>query len=135
MIRNDETPGDLGSLAVPLVGSLLGTGDPWEPYQLLDCDGAVVGAVAGYLKDLQAAGHPAATQRSYGMDLLRWFRFGWAIECPWDQATRVEARDFCRWVQLTAKPARPHWRTGPDGAAEPSAVGRPASPFPARRTR
>ena len=23
----------------------------------------------------------------------------------WDQATRVEARDFCRWIQLAAKPA------------------------------
>ena len=27
----------------------------------------------------------------------------------WDQATRVEARDFCRWLQSTRKPTRPHW--------------------------
>ena len=37
------------------------------------------------------------------MDLLRWFRFGWAIDVGWDQATRVEARDFCRWMGLTDK--------------------------------
>ena len=27
---------------------------------------------------------PAATQRSYGMDLLRWFRFLRAVEVGWD---------------------------------------------------
>jgi integrase len=51
-----------------------------------------------------------ATLRSYGMDLLRWFRFVWAVECPWDQATRAEARDFSRWVQLAGKVQRAHWR-------------------------
>lgn len=57
-----------------------------------------------YLSDLQAIGRPATTQRSYGMDLLRWFRFLWAIDVPWDQATRTEARDFSRWIQITDKP-------------------------------
>lgn len=61
-------------MAVPRVGSLLETGDVWEPYRLLDPAGAVVEPVAVYLKDLQGIGRPATTQRSYGMDLLRWFR-------------------------------------------------------------
>ena len=73
--------------------------------------------VTAFLQELQAAGRSAATQRSYAMDLLRWFRFAWAIEVPWDQATRVEARDFCRWLQVAGKPARPHWRTGSAGGA------------------
>jgi integrase len=46
------------------------------------------------------------------MDLLRWFRFLRAAGVAWDQATRVEARDFCRWLQVTGKQPRPHWRTG-----------------------
>ena len=46
------------------------------------------------------------------MDLLRWFRFTWAAGFTWDQATRAEARDFCRWLQLPGKPERDHWRTG-----------------------
>ena len=54
------------------------------------------------------------------MDLLRWFRFLWALGVGWDQATRVEARDFCRWLQVAVKPTRPHWRR-PDG--DVSAVG------------
>ena len=69
-----------------------------------------VAAVSAYFRDLLAAGRSAATVRSYGMDLLRWFRFLWAIEVPWNRATRAEARDFCRWLQVAGKPARPHWR-------------------------
>ena len=34
------------------------------------------------------------------MELLRWFRFLRAVGIRWDKATRVEARDFCRWVQV-----------------------------------
>jgi site-specific recombinase XerC len=40
------------------------------------------------------------------MDLLRWFRFLWTVGVPWRQATRVEARDFCRWLALCDKPTR-----------------------------
>ncbi len=46
------------------------------------------------------------------MDLLRWFRFLWAAGIGWDQATRAEARDFCRWIQLAAKAAPGAPRTG-----------------------
>lgn len=74
--------------------------------------GEVVGPVTVYLRDLQAAGRTAATQRSYGMDLLRWFQFCWATGVPWDQVTRREARDFCRWIQIAAKPVSSRWRTG-----------------------
>ncbi len=92
------------------VGRLVATGDEWEPYRLLDPDGVAVDAVAAFLRDLQAAGRSAATLRSYGMDLLRWLRFLWAIGVAWERATRLEARDFCRWLQVAGKPARPHWR-------------------------
>lgn len=89
---------------VPADGSLVETGDLWEPYYLTGPDGGRVEPVSQYLRDLQAAGRPETTQRSYAMDLLRWFRFTWAAGVPWNQATRSEARDFCRWLQLTDKP-------------------------------
>ena len=38
-------------------------------------DGDPVVAVMAFLRELQASGRSAATQRSYAMDLLRWFRF------------------------------------------------------------
>lgn len=97
-------------MVVPLVGRLEATDDAWEPYQVLDPGGVAVEAVAAFFRDLQAAGRSAATLRSYGMDLLRWFRFLWAARVAWDRATRAEARDFCRWLQVAGKPDRPHWR-------------------------
>ena len=89
-------------------GAVEATGDLFEPYRVVDADGVVVAPVAAYLRDLQACGRPAATQRSYAMDLLRWFRFLWAVDVGWDQATRAEARDFCCWIQLAvASPGGP----------------------------
>jgi hypothetical protein len=49
-------------------------------------------------------------------------RFLWAVEVPWDEATRVEARDFSRWIQIADKPPRAHWRSAP---------GSPPVPMPA----
>ncbi len=105
-------------MVVPCRGSLENTADPFEPNRLVDAAGGVVGAVAGYLRDLQAAGRSPATQRSYGMDLLRWFRFLWAVDVGWNRATQLEARDFCCWIQGSDKAVRPHWRqVGQDPAS------------------
>lgn len=105
-----EPSQDLAGLVVPQAGRLIVTGERGEPYRLVDADEQVVQPVAEFLRELQAAGRSPATARSYGLDLLRWFRFLWALEVGWDRATRVEARDFCRWLQVGGKPSRPHWR-------------------------
>ncbi len=108
MITGGDARRDQARLVVPLDGSLEATGDLFEPYRLADPAGVVVGPAGAYLRELAASGRAAATQRSYGMDLLRWFRFLWAVEIPWDQATRAEARDFVCWIQVADKPSRPH---------------------------
>ncbi|HKS98496.1 MAG TPA: tyrosine-type recombinase/integrase [Rugosimonospora sp.] len=105
-----ETERDLAKLTVALFGELVATDDPWLPFILVDAAGRPVAAASAYFRDLQAAGRSDATIRSYGMDLLRWFRFVWAIRMPWNQATMIEARDFCRWMLVAGKPVRPHWR-------------------------
>ena len=87
-------------------------------YQLAGPDGAAVEPVSVWFRDLRAAGRSQATVRSYGMDLLRWFRFLWAIGLPWERATRVEARDFCLWLLIAGK----RDRAGGGGAGEPYAV-------------
>jgi integrase len=110
MDQAGEPSRDLVAMVVPGIGHLVETGDACEPYRLVDGDGTVVEAVTEYFRDLQAAGRSTATLRSYGMDLLRWFRFLWAIDVPWSRATRIEARDFCRWMLVAGKPRRPHWR-------------------------
>jgi site-specific recombinase XerD len=117
MVDRGEPALDLADLIVPLAGRLVATGERWEPYRLLDGDGVTVGPARAYFGHLRAAGRSEATIRSYGLDLLRWFRFLWAAGVSWDQATRAEARDFCRWLVVAGKPVRPHWRErrlGPD---------------------
>jgi integrase len=106
----EEVSRDLAALVVPRAGRLVATGSLWEPYRLVDADGLTVEPVAAYLRELQAVGRSEATLRSYGNDLLRWFRFLWAIRVPWVRVTRAEARDFCRWMLMAGKPPRPHWR-------------------------
>src|SRR5450756_2189706 len=98
VIGEDDAQDDRARLRVPLAGSLSETGDPFEPYRLVNGGGQPLVPVTEFLRTLQAAGRSEATQRSYGMDLLRWFRFTWAAGFAWDQATRAEARDFCRWL-------------------------------------
>ncbi|MGH3158033.1 MAG: hypothetical protein ACRDNF_15855 [Streptosporangiaceae bacterium] len=88
MIEGDGPLG-LAGVAVPLVGAVEATGDAFEPYRLVDSAGEPVLPVRVFLADLQACGRAAAAQRSYSMALLWWFRFLWAVEVPWGQATRV----------------------------------------------
>ena len=122
MIGQDE-PRDLAALVVPQAGWLEHAEDPWEPYRLCDPAGAVVGPVAAFLRDLQASGRPETTLRAYAIALLRWYRFLWAAGVAWDQATRAEARDFSRWIQITIKPGR---AGRPDDAADPGSPARAA---------
>jgi site-specific recombinase XerC len=124
-MNDGERSSDLASLTVPLAGAVKETGDPFEPCWLLDPAGVRVVPVAEFLANLQACGRSEATQRSYSLSLLRWFRFLWAVEVPWDQATRTEARDYIRWVQVAGKPERRHWRRGGDAPAV-----RPGIPVP-----
>lgn len=93
-------------MRVPRRGALRETGEPWQPFRLLDPTGESIEPASVFFRDLMAAGRSEATVRSYGMDLLRWFRFLWAVEVPWDRATRIEARDFSCWIQGALKPAR-----------------------------
>ena len=114
---------------MPLGGSLEATGDLFEPFRLVDADGVVVVPAAAYFRELAACGRPSATHRSYGMAMLRWWRFLRAVEVRWDQATRAEARDFCSWIQFAGKPARPHWRY-PGGGAPGAVPARAAAGTP-----
>jgi integrase len=124
-VIGEDSERDLSGLAVSRVGRLEETGSPWVPYRLVDPSGAEVRAAGRFLAELQALGRSEATQRSYGNDLLRWFRFLWAIGVPWDQATRAEARDYSRWVQVGGKPGSVRWGRDASGPMAGNAVPRP----------
>lgn len=127
---DDRVPGrDLSRLVVARWGRLVETGDRYEPYRFVGADGVVVEPVAVFFQELLAAGKAAATVRSYGMDLLRWWRFLHAVDVPWHRATPVEARDFSCWIQRAARPRSIGATPRPPrvvGAANP-VTGKPAS--------
>jgi site-specific recombinase XerD len=118
-----EATSDRALTVVSLVGRLVDSSDRAQPWLLTDPDGRAVEGVAGYFRELQAAGRSPATLRSYGMDLLRWFRFLWAVDVAWDRATQTEARDFSRWLQVAGKPVRRHWRSQDREATVVTAAG------------
>lgn len=129
-MSGEPRPGrDLRKFVLPELGQLLETGDPWEPYQVLDPFGRPVEPAAVYLKDLIGRDSSPLTPRSYGMDLLRWWRFLWALGIEWDRVTRDEARDFMLWMKLADKPVRVHWRHRGKKPAEIPAP-RPGRPMP-----
>jgi len=114
VIISGDSGRDLAGLVVPRIGKLVEQLDvPGEPYRLVDAAGVVVEPVGVFFRELSASGRSAATVRSYGMDLLRWWRFLAAIDVTWDRASRIEARDFSCWIQTTAKPRRT--KTGSPG--------------------
>ncbi|MEV6932505.1 tyrosine-type recombinase/integrase [Dactylosporangium sp. NPDC051485] len=97
---------DVVKLAVLRVGRVADVEDRVVPYRLLDADGREVEPVTDYLREMAGRGSRATTLRSYAYDLLRWFRFLWAVEVAWDRAQRVDARDFLLWVSNAPKPRR-----------------------------
>lgn len=110
---------------LPETGALVKTADSAWPYVLVDAEGVVVVPVSASFAELQACARSATTIRSYGMDLLRWWRFlaGWGVE--WNRATRLDARDFARWMQIAPKPSRVHWcrRVSGETASAPAVQG------------
>ncbi|MFI6690073.1 hypothetical protein [Streptomyces sp. NPDC050485] len=83
MLQGDVPERDLATFVLPELGRLQETSDQWAPYQLLDQDGAVVDPVRLFFAELQAENKPASTVRSYGMDLLRWWR---PVNCTMSQS-------------------------------------------------
>ena len=99
VIEAGDRSGGPAGLVVPRAGCLVATGDGDDPYRVIGPDGVTVEPVTEFFRDLLAAGRSTSTVRSYGMDLLRWFRFCWARGVAWDRVTRVDARDFSRWLR------------------------------------
>jgi site-specific recombinase XerD len=61
---------------------------------------------SGYLRELAATDCSPATLRSYGYDLLRWFRFLHRQYTAWDRAERLDVRSFVEWLQQAPNPQR-----------------------------
>jgi integrase len=108
-----------GRASLPRVGSVVQLKTQHPPYAVLGPDGESVGPVMSYLRDLALSDNSPDTGRSYAHDLLRWFRFLWLLEVPWDQATEGEVAVMVGWLRAAPNPQRRRSRAG---APEPGSV-------------
>lgn len=102
---------DVSALVVVRAGCVASTDDAVLPWVVRDGAGEPIESVSAFLKDLLACGASPASCRSYGYDLLRWFRFLTAVDVAWDRASRAEVRDFVLWLRTSHNPARDRRRT------------------------
>jgi integrase len=90
---------DVRGLVLPSVGAVVQVeGVPGTA--LLDASGVPVAEVHDFFASMLASGASVSSLRSYGLALLRWWRFLAAVDVPWQRASRVEARDFVLWMRM-----------------------------------
>jgi len=97
---------DVMGLVVPSVGTVAQI-EAAPGTVLLDATGEPVEEVSEFFATMLACGASFSSLRSYGMALLRWWRFLAAIDVPWQRASRIEARDFVLWMRLVGPASRP----------------------------
>ena len=76
-----------GRRSVPAVGAVVRGETSELPFVVVDGDGEHLEPVDAYLRDLVLSDASPLTCRSYGFDLLRWYRLLWFLGIGWDRAT------------------------------------------------
>ncbi|WP_406732185.1 tyrosine-type recombinase/integrase [Streptomyces sp. NBC_01794] len=101
--------------------------DGFLPYVVVDEAGSPVTYFSDFLRELMLGDASPLTCRSYGHDLLRWWRLLKLVEVAWDKAARVEVELMVGWLRSAPNPQR--HRSRPD-ADPPGSVnlktGKPA---------
>lgn len=76
------------------------------PWLVLFPDGVVHETAAAWFRELLVSDSSPATLRSYGYDLLRWFRWLAATDGNWSRASREQVRDFVLFLRESPRPGR-----------------------------
>jgi integrase len=79
------------------------------PFVVIDESGEEIEPFSVFLRDLMLTDMSPLTGRSYGNDLLRWWRLLRVLEVAWDYATRAEAEVLVGWMR-SADNAQRHRR-------------------------
>jgi integrase len=106
-------------VGLPGRGRVVSAGGAFPPFVLLDGEDLEVDPVTQYLRDLSLSDVSALTCRSYGFDLLRWFRLLWLLEVAWDAATPAEVDLLVGWMRSAGNVQRVRRRPG---APEPGSL-------------
>jgi site-specific recombinase XerD len=105
MDEQDPAGREVTRLLVPAVGRVARV-EVSPGTALLDASDRPVPEVSELFASMLASGASASSLRSYGLALLRWWRFLAAVGVRWDRASRVEARDFVLWMRLVGPAGR-----------------------------
>jgi integrase len=76
------------------------------PYLVVDGAGHEIEPISMFLRDLMLGDVSPLTCRSYGHDLLRWWRLLELVQVPWDRATRSEVGVLVGWLRSARNPQR-----------------------------
>ncbi|WP_374330136.1 site-specific integrase [Streptomyces sp. PSKA30] len=101
-----------GRADLPRVGAVVEGTAASLPYVVVDGTGREIEPVSRYLRDLLLGDVSPLTCRSYGHDLLRWFRLLWAVDVGWEQATEAETATLVGWLRSAPNPQRRRRRAG-----------------------
>lgn len=110
-----------GRVDLPRIGAVAEGSTPSLPYLVIDAAGREMEPVSRYLRDLFLSDVSPLTCRSYGHDLLRWFRLLWAVDVGWEQASETEAATLVGWLRSAPNPQRRRSKDGgfPAGSVNP----------------
>lgn len=81
-------------------------------YVVVDETGAEIEAFSVFLRDLVLTDMSPLTVRSYGNDLLRWWRVLQLVGVTWDEAGRLEIEVMVGWMRAAVNPQRRGGRAG-----------------------
>ena len=109
-----------GKADLPRTGGVIRAPGSFPPYVVIATDDAEVELVTAYLKDLALSDMSPLTSRSYGYDLLRWFRLLLALNLVWDSASPSEIDVLVGWMKTASNPQRRRTAGKPQpGSANP----------------
>ncbi|WP_333493573.1 tyrosine-type recombinase/integrase [Kitasatospora cathayae] len=94
------------------MGAVVAGPTPSLPWLVVDAADREVVPVSSYLRDRMLGDVSPLTCRSYGFDLLRWYRVLWALDVGWEQATEAEAAALVGWLRSARNPQRQRKRGG-----------------------
>lgn len=88
-----------GQIVLPGIGAVRKNAAGLLPYAVVDEEGREIEAFSVVFRDLVLTDMSPLTVRSYGNDLLRWWRVPQLIGVPWDQAGRLEVEVLVGWMR------------------------------------
>ncbi|MEU4418577.1 tyrosine-type recombinase/integrase [Nocardia salmonicida] len=104
-----------GLTSVPRVGAVIAGPGTVPPFVVVDAQQRLVDPAVQYLRDLALGDVSPLTCKSYGYDLLRWFRLLWLLGMDWDHATEAEVALLVGSLRNGSNPQRVRQRAGTPG--------------------